>query len=194
MRHVPCSVHVDPTGQQTLAGPLPQVFVVATHRVVPNGHGATPTLEQVLKFKGNEGLHVHVLLFVQQLKPGSALQDDTPQRHSPPTHCSLTVQCRPQTPQLRTSICSSTHTPPQQLGLAVGQSSLVQHWLFGMHASRQTFWPLGQLDSQRPLTQTWSVAHEPQLPPQPSLPQTRRSQFGVQPPGGGTTAARQLPL
>jgi hypothetical protein len=177
MRHVPCAVHVDPSGQQTLAGPLPQVFVVATHRVVPNGHGATPTLEQVLKFKGNEGLHVHVLLFVQQLKPGSALQDDTPQRHSPPTHCSLTVQCRPQTPQLRTSICSSTHPPPQQLGLAVGQSSLVQHWLFGMHASRQTFWPLGQLDSQRPLTQTWPVAHDPQLPPQPSLPQIRWSQL-----------------
>ena len=42
MRHVPCGVHVDPTGQQTLAGALPQVFVVATHRVVPNGHAVTP--------------------------------------------------------------------------------------------------------------------------------------------------------
>jgi len=152
MRHVPCAVHVDPSGQQTLAGPLPQVFVVATHRVVPNGHGATPTLEQVLKFKGNEGLHVHVLLVVQQLKP--VLQNETPQMHWPPTHCSLTVQCRPQMPQLRTSVCAFTHTPPQQSGLAAGQSALVQHWLFGMHSSLHTFWPLGQLYSQRPLAQT----------------------------------------
>jgi len=196
MRHVPCAVHVDPSGQQTLAGPLPQVFVVATHRVVPNGHGATPTLEQVLKFKGNEGLHVHVLLVVQQLKP--VLQDDTPHRHSPPTHCSLTVQCRPQKPQLRTSVCSSTQTPPQHVGLAAGQSSLLQHWLFGMHASRQTFWPLGQLDSQRPPTQTWSVAHDPQLPPQPSLPQMRWSQVrrhwaaGTVPVSAGTVPARRF--
>ena len=67
MRHVPSAVHVEPTGQQTLAGPVPQVFVVATHRVVPNGHAATPTLKQVLRFKGKVGLHVQILLFVQQL-------------------------------------------------------------------------------------------------------------------------------
>ncbi len=49
MRHVPCGVHVDPTGQQTLAGPVPQVGVVATHRVVPNGHAVTPV--QVFRSK-----------------------------------------------------------------------------------------------------------------------------------------------
>jgi len=49
MRHVPCSVQVDPGGQQTLAGPVKQVFVVAMHGMVPPGHAAT--LLQVLRFK-----------------------------------------------------------------------------------------------------------------------------------------------
>jgi hypothetical protein len=74
------------------------------------------------------------------------LQDKTSQMHTPPTHRSLTLQCLPQTPQLRSSVCSATHAPPQQLGLAAGQSSLVQHWLFGMHASLQAFCPLGHVD------------------------------------------------
>ena len=142
MRHVPCGVHVDPSGQQTLAGPVRQVFVVATHRVVPNGHAAT--LEQVLRFTGEMGLHMQILLFVQQLKP--ALQAVASQRHWASTHRSLTLQCFPQGPQLRTSVRAFTHAPPQQSGVSAGQSSLVQHWLFGMHSSLQTFCPLGQLD------------------------------------------------
>ena len=94
-------------------------------------------------------------VFAQQLRPGNVvLQDKTSQMLWPPTHRSLTLHRRPQTPQLRTSVCSATHAPPQQLGLSAGQSSLVQHWLFGMHSSLQTFCPLGHVDSQRPLTQT----------------------------------------
>ena len=49
---------------------------------------------------------------------------------------------------------SATHAPPQQLGSAGGQSLNVQQSSFGMHSSRQTFCPLGQLDAHRPSAQT----------------------------------------
>ena len=75
---------------------------------------------------------------------------------------------------------------PQQLAPMTRHGSL--HWLWHdsrMHSLRQTTSSMSHTTWHCPDLQTSPSSHVPQLPPQPSLPQTLLSHSGMQSGGGG---------
>ncbi len=98
-----------------------------------------------------------------------------------------------------------TWLPGHSSGLSAGQAQVPCWHVFppaqsvssqqirsDRHDPRQGRWPLGQLPAHRPSAQTSPPPHTPQLPPQPSSPQTFCWQFGVQPPWHAPGVAPRL--